>query len=140
MLFRSASTLYGTLHGPGYSGEFGKGKVIDTNVTLSDDYHIYAVEWIEDEIRWFFDDEMYAVTRAADIAPLEWVYNKPFYIIVNLAMGGHFTGPIDETLESATLLIDYIRHYSINGKTIDCLEESFCANAESSPSRELPVE
>ena len=110
-----ASTLYGTLHGPGYSGEFGKGKVIDTNITLSDDYHIYAVEWIEDEIRWFFDDEMYAVTRAADIAPLEWVYNKPFYIIVNLAMGGHFTGPIDETLESATLLIDYIRHYSING-------------------------
>ncbi len=109
------STLYGTLHGPGYSGEFGKGKVIDTQVTLSEDFHTYAVEWEQDEIRWYFDDNMYARNTAAEIAPLEWVYNKPFYIIVNLAMGGHFTGPIADDLTESTLEIDYIRHYSING-------------------------
>jgi beta-glucanase (GH16 family) len=109
------STLYGTLHGPGYSGEFGKGKVIDTQTTLSDDFHTYAVEWENDEIRWYFDDEMYARNTASEIAPLEWVYNKPFYIIVNLAMGGHFTGPIADDLTQSSLEIDYIKHYSING-------------------------
>ena len=109
------STLYGTLHGPGYSGEFGKGKVIDTEIDLSDEFHVYAVEWVEDEIRWYFDDEMYARNTAAEIAPLEWVYNKPFYIIVNLAMGGHFTGPIADDLNVTQLEVDYIRHYSING-------------------------
>ena len=109
------STLYGTLHGPGYSGEFGKGKVIDTEIDLSDDFHTYAVEWVENEIRWFFDDDMYARNTAAEIAPLEWVYNKPFYIIVNLAMGGHFTGPIADDLNTSQVEVDYIRHYSIDG-------------------------
>ena len=52
---------------------------------------------------------------AAEIAPLEWVYNKPFYIIVNLAMGGHFTGPISDDLNETQLDVDYIRHYSIDG-------------------------
>jgi beta-glucanase (GH16 family) len=109
------STLYGTLHGPGYSGEFGKGKVVDTGTTLSDDFHVYAVDWLPNQISWFFDDECYAITRAEDLGELEWVYNKPFYIIMNLAMGGHFTGPIAEDLESAELQIDYVRHYSIDG-------------------------
>jgi beta-glucanase (GH16 family) len=109
------STLFGTLHGPGYFGDHGKGKVIDTEVNLSEEFHTYAIEWLPNQISWFFDDTMYAHNTAEEIAPLEWVYNKPFYLIVNLAMGGHFTGPIAEDLKQAQMKIDYIRHSSING-------------------------
>ena len=109
------STLFGTLHGPGYFGDHGKGKTIDTGIDLSKDFHTYAVEWLPNKISWFFDDEKYAENSADEIAPLEWVYNKPFYVICNLAMGGHFTGPIDPQLNHAEMLIDYIRHYSIDG-------------------------
>ncbi|MEY4348102.1 MAG: hypothetical protein RIS43_521 [Actinomycetota bacterium] len=109
------STLFGTLHGPGHFGDHGKGKVIDTGVNLSEDFHTYAVEWLPNQISWYFDDNLYAQNTAAEIAPLEWVYNKPFYLIVNLAMGGHFTGPIAPELTSAQMKIDYIRHSSIDG-------------------------
>jgi beta-glucanase (GH16 family) len=46
---------------------------------------------------------------------LEWVYDAEFYLILNLAMGGHFTGPIHPDLNQAQLEVDFIRHYSIDG-------------------------
>ena len=50
-----------------------------------------------------------------DVAPNKWVYNQEFYLILNLAMGGHFTGPIADDLQSAQLTVDWIRFYSVGG-------------------------
>jgi len=109
------TTVFGTLHGPGYCAAEGKGEVFDTNISLADDFHIFAIEWIENQITWFMDGNQFLQIKASDISPLEWVYNKPFYLILNLAMGGNFAGEIDSKLREAKLQVDYIRHYSING-------------------------
>jgi beta-glucanase (GH16 family) len=112
---RDSGNLVATLHGPGYSGEFGCGKEWRTPVSMNDDFHTFAVEWLPDSITWLFDGVPFSRKIKADVAPHEWVFDHPFYIIANLAMGGGFTGEIDPALNRAEMLIDYVRVSSING-------------------------
>ena len=107
--------VFGTLHGPGYSGETPHGKIIQADEDLCDDFNLFAVEWSENKIEWFINDKKFFSATNEDVAPNQWVYNQEFYLILNLAMGGHFTGAIDEALMSAKLEIDFIRFYSIDG-------------------------
>jgi beta-glucanase (GH16 family) len=113
---REPSILHGTLHGPGYSG----GNGITSSITLpegqvfSDDFHIFALEWEADEIRWYLDGEQYASVakdeRFTDQKP--WVYDHPFFIILNLAVGGAWPGYPDETTTfPQTMTVDYVRVY-----------------------------
>ena len=112
---RDSGNLVATLHGPGYSGEFGCGKEWRTPVSMNDDFHTFAVEWLPDSITWLFDGLAFSRKIKADVAPNEWVFDHPFYIIMNLAMGGGFTGEIDPNLNHAEMLIDHVRVSSING-------------------------
>ena len=109
------SWLFGTLHGPGYCGEEGQGRVYDTDINLGNDFHVFAIDWLPGSIAWSLDGEEFFRLTPDDLAPHEWVFEHDFYIIMNLAMGGNFTGPIDPELQSATMVLDYIRHYSIDG-------------------------
>jgi beta-glucanase (GH16 family) len=115
---REPSILHGTLHGPGYSG----GNGITSSITLpegqvfSDDFHIFALEWEADEIRWYLDGEQYASVakdeRFTDQKP--WVYDHPFFIILNLAVGGAWPGYPDETTTfPQTMTVDYVRVYQL---------------------------
>lgn len=61
------------------------------------------------------NDEKFFSATNEDVAPNKWVYNQEFYLILNLAMGGHFTGPIADDLQSAQLSVDWIRFYSVDG-------------------------
>lgn len=112
---RDSGNLVATLHGPGYSGEFGCGKEWRTPVSMVDDFHTFAVEWLPDSITWLFDGHPFSRKIRADVAPHEWVFDHPFYIITNLAMGGGFTGEIDPNLTEAKMVIDHIRVSSLNG-------------------------
>ncbi|GAB4537192.1 MAG: hypothetical protein Fur0018_27940 [Anaerolineales bacterium] len=104
-------TIYGTLHGPGYSGGDGIGRPYVAAATLSDDFHIYAIEWGPDEIRWYLDDANY-LTVSRDRVPGDWVYDQPFFILLNLAVGGDWPGVPDErTVFPQQLLVDYVRVY-----------------------------
>lgn len=107
--------IFGTLHGPGYSGEHGSGIITQLGEESWRNFNNYAIEWREDRIDWFVNDELFLTRTPADVAPNQWVYNKPFYMILNLAMGGNFTGDIDPDLVEAQLQVDWIRHYSIDG-------------------------
>jgi beta-glucanase (GH16 family) len=107
--------IFGTLHGPGYSGDKGSGVIHELGAASWTGFNNYAIEWREDQIQWFVNDQLFLTRTPDDVAPNEWVYNKPFYMIVNLAMGGNFTGEIDPALTEAELKIDWIRHYSIDG-------------------------
>ena len=76
-------TAFGTVHGPGYSG----GASISKNFTLTNsrfdtDFHIFGIEWGEDYINYYIDDKLYNQITPEDV-PGEWVFNKPFYIILN---------------------------------------------------------
>ncbi len=108
--------VHGTVHGPGYSGANGVGNSYPhpEGAAFADDFHVYAVEWEPEEIRWYVDDEHYGTVTVDDV-PGEWVYDHPFFIILNVAVGGHWPGYPDETtVFPQQLRIDYVRVYEAN--------------------------
>ncbi len=92
--------MYSTIHGPGYSG--GKGISakfpLPPGESVHDAFHLYAVEWAPDDIKFFFDDHLIVHRTPADLPPnTRWVYDHPFYILLNLAVGGRWPGSPDDT-------------------------------------------
>jgi Beta-glucanase/Beta-glucan synthetase len=71
------TTVYGTVHGPGYAGNKAISKAFVSPVDLSADFHIYAVEWEADEIRWYVDDQLYHTVRR-DQVPVNGSLTIPF--------------------------------------------------------------
>ncbi|NIQ97106.1 MAG: family 16 glycosylhydrolase, partial [Desulfuromonadales bacterium] len=111
--------------GPGYSGGDSFGGVYDFGEGVFNDYHTFAIEWEPDEIRWFVDGINYHNATPADIAPNEWVFNHPFFLIMNVAIGGNFGGPVGEdTTFPQTLHVDYVRVYQAPD-TAERFEASF---------------
>lgn len=106
------SITHGTLHGPGYSGGNSIGKAYAlTDGRFDTDYHIYAVEWGEDYIDFFVDNYLYQRLTPADVTG-EWVYNKPFYLLLNVAVGGNFVGfPTSGTPFPQSMFVDYVKVY-----------------------------
>ena len=82
---------------------------------MSEGFHTFAVEWLPGSISWYVDDRHYQTKTPADVAPSEWVFEHPHYIIMNLAMGGGFTGDIDPALTHAEMTIDHVRVYALDG-------------------------
>ncbi len=107
---------HSTLHGPGYSG--GKavtaqyalpaGEAVDTG------FHVYAVEWAPNDIKFLLDEKLVAERTPADLpAGTKWVFDHPFFIIFNLAVGGDWPGYPDATTKfPQTMLVDYVRVYT----------------------------
>jgi len=105
--------IHGTVHGPGYSGGNGVGgsKRLPDGGLYADDFHLFAIEWEEEEIRWYMDDEEYFRITPASV-PGDWVYDHPFFIILNVAVGGRWPGHPDETTTfPQTMKVDYVRVY-----------------------------
>ena len=104
--------IHGTVHGPGYSGGSGIGAShILVGEPYNLDFHEYAIEWEPEEIRWYMDDTQY-FTLTPDDVPGEWVYDHPFFIILNVAVGGQWPGyPDDTTIFPQQMLVDYVRVY-----------------------------
>ena len=110
---RIPNEIFGTLHGPGYSGGASYGKTVSIP-NLTDDFHTYAVEWRENHIIWYVDGVKFHEARNTDafLNGKEWVYNHPFFLLLNVAIGGNFGGTIspDLTFPQDTL-VDYVRVY-----------------------------
>ncbi len=107
--------VHGTIHGPGYSGDKGIGSpyALATDQRFADDFHVYAVEWETAAIRFFVDDHLYA-TRTPEELPkgTKWVYDHPFFLLLNVAVGGGWPGNPDSTsVFPQTMLVDYVRVY-----------------------------
>jgi beta-glucanase (GH16 family) len=104
--------ILGTVHGPGYSG----GEGITKSYTLKNEsfdagFHIFAIEWGTDYINFYVDDVLYNKITQKDVHGV-WVYDHPFFIIMNVAVGGSFVGSTnDETIFPQTMLVDYVRVY-----------------------------
>jgi beta-glucanase (GH16 family) len=113
---KEPSIAHGTLHGPGYSGANG----ITAAYTLppgrrkfSDGFHIFAVEWEPNVIRFYVDGLLYKTRTPADLPPgTTWVFDHPFFILLNVAVGGNFPGnPDATTVFPQTMQVDYVRVY-----------------------------
>lgn len=108
------STLYGTLHGPGYSGANGvSGNTVLAGAALGDDFHIYAIEWEENRIRWFLDGQPFFTLTPANLPNgSSWVFNQPQFLILNVAVGGNWPGSPDaSTSFPQRMTVDYVRVY-----------------------------
>lgn len=111
---RLPNQVFGTLHGPGYSGGQSYGKVYDLGKPVADDFHIFAVEWQPDKIVWTIDGIPYftATPNDAFLQGKQWVYNHPFFILMNVAIGGNFGGEVGSaTTFPQTMSVDYVRLY-----------------------------
>lgn len=104
----------GSLHGPGYSGgQSLSDSYALTGARFDDDFHVFAVVWHEDFIAWEVDGETYQVITPDQLpAGTTWVFDKPFFLLLNLAVGGNFVGAPDATtVFPATMLVDWVRVY-----------------------------
>jgi beta-glucanase (GH16 family) len=102
------NTAHGTIHGPGYSGSNGIGAAYNGPV-LADDFHTYAVDWSPNSISWSVDGNVYETRTPADVNGNQWVFDHPFYIILNLAVGGYWPGdPDGSTSFPQQLVVDYV--------------------------------
>ena len=116
MIGHQPGTLYGTLHGPGYSGKHGLGNniVLPNGATFSDEYHVFAVDWKKDRINWLLDGKVYSTQTPFTIpAGSKWVFDgPPFYLLLNLAVGGLWPQYPDATTQlPQEYRIDYVRVY-----------------------------
>jgi len=115
------ATIHGSMHGPGYSGAhpltatytLPPGKKPKTP-RFSDAFHIFAAEWEPERVRFYVDGKLYATQTKADLpAGTRWVFDHPFFVILNVAVGGNWPGnPDASTVFPQRMLVDYVRVYS----------------------------
>lgn len=110
------SKIFGSVHGPGYSAGESEGKdFILQGDRFDNDFHVFGIEWTPEYINYYVDDKLYNRITPDDVAG-EWVYNdRPFYMLLNMAVGGNLPGsPNDATEFPRTMAVDYVRVYSTN--------------------------
>ncbi len=119
VLGNETSTSYGTIHyGNPHSESQGKHTLEKGN--FSDEYHTFSVEWEPGKINWYVDgilmhteNDWYSVTEGQGEITYPAPFDQPFYIILNLAVGGNWPGNPDETtdIDKAAFMIDYVKVY-----------------------------
>ncbi|MEO5728149.1 MAG: glycoside hydrolase family 16 protein [Byssovorax sp.] len=107
--------LHGSLHGPGYSGgnPLTGSTTLPGGAKLADEAHVYAVEWEKDVVRFYLDENLYQTKTAADVpAGQAWVFDHPFFLLLNVAVGGGWPGePDGTTMFPQRMMVDYVRVY-----------------------------
>jgi beta-glucanase (GH16 family) len=110
---REPGRVHATVHGPGYSGGQGVGGPFDLpSGAFADGFHVFAAEWDGAGLRFSVDDNVYKSITRADV-PGAWVFDHPFFLLLNLAVGGNWPGdPNADTAFPARMKVDYVRVYA----------------------------
>ncbi|KAB1928428.1 family 16 glycosylhydrolase [Micromonospora noduli] len=107
---REPNTVYGTVHGPGYSGGGGITGSRTLGAPLADTFHTYRVDWEPNVITWYVDGVQYHRVDPARLGGNRWVFDHPFFMILNVAVGGNWPGyPDGSTQFPQQMLVDYVR-------------------------------
>jgi len=107
--------VHANIHVDAFNHTKGTGK--GNNIVVKapyDGFHVYAIEWFADRIDFFYDETRYfSFRKAAGWGEKEWPFDRPQYLILNLAIGGAWGGQkgIDETKFPHRFEIDYVRYY-----------------------------
>jgi beta-glucanase (GH16 family) len=112
---KEPNKVYGTIHGPGYWGADGLGASYTLpSGKFADDFHTFAVEWEPSAIRFYIDGHLYETRTPADLpAGKSWVFDHPFFILLNVAVGGDWPGNPDRTMIfPQRMLVDYVKVYA----------------------------
>lgn len=118
---KEPTIVHGTIHGPGYSGGNGISAPypLPLDQRFADDFHLFSVEWEPNVIRFYVDDHLYATRTPADLPKgTKWVYDHPFFLLLNVAVGGGWPGSPDaSSVFPQTMLVDYVRAYERSDST-----------------------
>jgi len=112
--------VYGTIHGPQPGGDYNGGAGVGGSYTLpggaafADNFHVFAIEWTTNQIKWFVDSIQYFTATPANLpAGGTWVFTQPQFFILNVAVGGNWPGnPDGTTVFPQQMLVDYVRVYN----------------------------
>ncbi|HET6986805.1 MAG TPA: family 16 glycosylhydrolase [Kribbella sp.] len=142
---REPNIVHGTIHGPGYSGAGGIGAAYNSpdGQPFRNGFHTYRVDWEPNAITWFVDGVQYQRRTPADLNGNRWVYDHPFFLIMNVAVGGYWPGyPDGSTVMPQTMTVDYVRVSSlgsssggtqITGLAGKCLDVAAANSADGTP-------
>lgn len=110
-------TIHGNIHSQAYNHTIGtnKGNRIKVSAPYKE-FHVYAVEWFEDHMDFYVDDQKYFSFKNENKTSAEWPFDKPHYLILNVAVGGMWGGKygIDESIFPQQMLVDYVRYYEMD--------------------------
>jgi hypothetical protein len=118
---KEPTLVHGTIHGPGYSGgnAVGGSYALPGNAVFADDFHVYAVEWTTNQMKWFVDGQQYfSATPASLPGGASWVFSQPQFLLLNVAVGGQWPGnPDGTTVFPQRMTVDYVRVYQRSAVT-----------------------
>ena len=114
---KEPGTIHGSLHGPSTSTRTSDASApfsLPAGQNFADDFHLYAVEWEPNTVRFYVDSNLYATfTQAQWPAGGTWVFDHPFFLLLNVAVGGSWPGSPDNTTQfPQQMLVDYVRVYT----------------------------
>lgn len=105
---------HGSMHGPGYSGNTPETATytLPGGASFADAFHTFGVEWETNVVRFYVDGNLYQTRTPADLpAGTKWVYDHPFFLLLNVAVGGAWPGNPNTTFPKQ-MVVDYVRVYS----------------------------
>lgn len=107
-------TVHGTIHTQAYNHGIGthKGQPIFTK-NASEEFHTYGIEWTQDTMKWFIDEVQYFEVANENKTFAEWPFDKRFYLILNVAVGGNWGGKygVEDSIFPQQMMVDYVRVY-----------------------------
>lgn len=111
------NVVHGTVHyGPKWPNNRWQGNTytLSDGSKFSDNFHVFSIEWVNDEMNWFVDGEKYHTITPESLSPHPYPFNERFHLLINLAVGGNWPGDPDSNTEfPQTMLVDYIRVYQL---------------------------
>lgn len=108
------TTVYGSVHygAPWPNNQFRTGTYELEDSNLTEEFHVFAIEWEPGIIRFYVDDTLYYLVTPANLNPFNWPFDQDFHWLLNVAVGGNFSGNPDETTEfPQEMIVDYVRVY-----------------------------
>ncbi|MBO4209441.1 glycoside hydrolase family 16 protein [Micromonospora echinofusca] len=111
----AVDTVHGGVHAPGHSG--GATFSLPQGRSFADDFHTFTVRWTPEAINFFVDGVWYGRRTPEHTGPAGWVFDQPFFLVLNLAVGGEWAGrPADRTRFPQRMIVDYVRVHSWDTK------------------------
>jgi len=111
---REPHLVHGTVHGPGYSGAAGPSGTYmhPQGWSFADTFHTFAVDWKPGSITWSVDGNSYFQVTTSTVGGNQWVFDQPFFILLNVAVGGDWPGyPDGSSTYPQQMKVDYVRVY-----------------------------
>ncbi len=115
MVGSNLSSLQGSLHGPSDGAAYTIGSTyrLPNGQSFSHGFHVFGLDWSPTIISWYLDGIPYGSVTPDQLSNADtWVFNKPFFILLNVAVGGNVPGAPDQsTTFPQKLIVDYVRVY-----------------------------